>query len=130
MNEDGQPASRASIEVGQSNFVGAGLDIDATEIAIGGRVYGTVVGSSGALPFATAQALFSIGDAQGVDIGTQVGARIGGGIQYGVSDRAFVDIIADYTIPFAGAQLEVGGVGTLETEFSGFAIRIGLGYNF
>ena len=68
-------------------------------------MYGSAVGSSEAPSFATAQALFSIGDAQGVDVGTQVGARVGGGIQYGVSDRAVVDIIADYTIPFAGAQL-------------------------
>ncbi|MDG1984811.1 MAG: hypothetical protein P8M11_09605, partial [Planctomycetota bacterium] len=81
-------------------------------------------------PFGLAQALITIADVQGEDLGTQVGGRIGGGLQFPISDQVFFDVIADYTIPFVGGQVDVAGFGTLETEYSGLAVRFGLGLTF
>ena len=130
--EDGLPRARASVELGLTRFGGEGLDVDATEIAVGGRFYGGALGEGTRpiQPFGLAQALFTIADVQGVDLGTQVGGRIGGGLQFPISDQVFFDVIADYTIPFVGGQVDLAGVGTLETEYSGLAIRFGLGFTF
>ena len=132
LGEDGLPSTRASVELGVTSFGGAGLDVDATEIAVGGRFYGGALGETTRpiQPFGLAQVLFTLAEVQGEDLGTQVGGRIGGGLQFPISDQVFFDVIADYTIPFVAGQVDFVGLGTLETEYSGLAVRFGLGFTF
>ncbi|MDG1983661.1 MAG: hypothetical protein P8M11_03755, partial [Planctomycetota bacterium] len=133
LGEDGMPSTRVSLEVGVTRLKEPGATLNSTEVALGGRLYGGVLNARTPMggptlpiqPFGLAQALLSFFDRDGVDLGTQVGGRFGGGLQFALSDQAFFDMIVDYTIPFVE-----GNLGPLETEYSGLALRLGLGITF
>ncbi|MEM1451861.1 MAG: hypothetical protein AAF726_17835 [Planctomycetota bacterium] len=115
--------ARADVSVGAAEFG----DIDAIEIAGGGRVY---FGQHPTFqPFLSAYLVGTLfDDVANVEVGNQLGGRAGGGLEVALTEQVFVDVTVDYTVPFVAAETDT--TPTIDTEVEGFALRIGLGFIF
>ncbi len=138
IDEAGTKKSRAELVYASVDFDldGGGGSADGTELAAGGRYY---VGQQGQLsPFLSVYSVITEADVEGFgDLGTQLSLRFGGGVEYQINENIFFDAGLDWTLPLSAAETDVVVTdgfdlypATLETEFSGMAIRIGVGATF
>jgi hypothetical protein len=58
-------------------------------------------------------------------VGTQLGARLGAGIEVPVNERVFVQFGVDYMLPLAAAESDTEPA--FESEVEGWALRLGVG---
>ncbi|MEM9801554.1 MAG: outer membrane beta-barrel protein [Planctomycetota bacterium] len=125
---------RAELTVATTEFeledFGQSVDIDSLDIAGGGRYY--FGGTATIQPFVSGHGVVSIlDDVDGVDAGTQFALRAGLGVEFALMERFFLDLGIDYTLPIIEAESDSDPfLGEVETEISGWALRIGAGYIF
>jgi len=127
MRSQGEGAPEKKIDTAEITIGIAEFDtVDAIEFGGGGRWY-FAQGDSFS-PYASLYAVSTvIEEIGGVDPGVQLGARLGAGVQIDLGDTMFFDAGIDYTIPIVAAESDTGNV---DTEFDGFAVRIGFGVYF
>jgi len=120
----GRKLSRAELVIGKAEFE----DADAIEVSGGGRYF---FGSHPTFqPFLSVYAVGTYAEIDDFDLGIQLGLRAGGGIEFALSENFFLDAGIDYTVPLVAAESEEFLGQTIDTEFSGWAVRIGLGFMF
>lgn len=109
-----------------------------TRIAGGGRYYADSDNSdNSAVPFFS---IYSVMDnitsaSGGEDYGFQLGLSLGGGIEYMVNEKAFVDVSFSYLVPLMAAEYyiydsSIGDYHTIYTELDGWTINLGVGTSF
>ena len=112
---------------------------DLFEASIGGRAYGDYLADLPVQPFASLQLVYAeTEDNQGfffVPGANQIGARLGAGLEWSITDQVFLDLIADYTTSLTGAdttEVFFNGVPVFfeEAAFEGYAVRLGVGVLF
>lgn len=135
-DEDGVRLSRLEVGLGIAEFE----ELEATELLAGGRLYvGQSDAATSAAPYLSIHSVLTMFDTTSatdgidtfdIDYGDQIGLRLGGGLEFFVSDTVFLDVGVDYTLPIVAAdgQISLSGVsGDIETEVEGFALRLGAG---
>lgn len=112
---------------------------DLSEVAIGGRLYGDYLPDLPVQPFASLQIVYAktedtsyFGFVPGTD---QVGARLGAGLEWAITDQVFLDLVVDHTSSLTEDDTQpifVDGIpiGSDETAFEGYAVRLGIGILF
>jgi len=125
--EFGRKVGRVELGLSKAEFE----DADALEFVGGGRVF---FGKHEVVsPFVSIHSVLSVlDDVDGFELGNQLGARIGVGTEFSLNKDLFLDLGFDYTLPLIAAESDfdtfVGS--TVETELSGWALRIGFGVAF
>ena len=128
---DGRKTSQAEILVGFSS-VG---DVDAIDLVAGTRFYPLELFgllASKELPVEPYLGIHTVNtffeDQLGLDSGTQLGLRLGGGVEVQLGSSAFfLDVGGDYLINLRSSTgLAING---LDTELTGFALRVGIGFS-
>jgi hypothetical protein len=126
-SEFGRKVGRVEIGLSKSEFE----DVDALEFVGGGRVhFGQYEVVS---PFVSVHSVLSVlDDVDGFELGNQLGARVGIGAEFNLNKDVFLDLGFDYTLPLIAAEsdFDTFAGSTVETELSGWALRIGFGVAF
>ncbi len=120
---DGERFGLAEVVIAKSSFE----DLDATEVSGGGRFFFSQ--SESLFPFFSIYAQNTVSDTvpgTTLDLGTQFGLQLGAGVQYYVNEQFFIDSSLRYLIPIVAGKSNT--VPEIETEFSGFSLEIGLGF--
>lgn len=123
--------SRAEFRIGRANFSedGGTFDLDAFEFAGGGRFF--FEGRDGIAPFVGIHSVATWADEQdGFSLGSQLGLRLGAGVEFELNESVAADFGLDYTLPLLAAESDSVGGASIDTEVSGLALRIGLVFTF
>jgi len=119
---DGERKGLSELIIAKSSFD----DLDAVEISGGGRFY---FGAEGKFsPFGSLYLTNTISDfvpGTSVELGTQIGIQLGLGGEYRINDHLFIDTSLRYLVPIKAGESNT--FPTVETEFNGFSIVLGLG---
>ena len=120
---DGERVALTELVIAKSSFE----DLDATEISGGGRYFFS--SSESLFPFVSFYAQNTISDyvdGTTLNLGTQIGLQLGAGAQYFVNDQFFIDTSLRYLIPLVAGKSNT--TPEIETEFSGFSLEVGIGF--
>ena len=101
-------------------------------IAGGGRYY--LDSEDNAVPFLSFYSVSDTLTSGGDNIGIQLGLSLGGGIEYMVNEKAFVDLSFSYLVPLLAAEYYSYDANfnsyTMYTELDGWTINLGVGTSF
>lgn len=123
--EEGLPRKKGR---GEALFGVAEYDgLDAFQVGGGGMVF---LGDHPFVsPFLSGYGVFDFFETRnGNGFGAQIGARLGAGVEVALSDRGFVQVGVDYTVPFLPAESDT--TPSYETEVEGWAVRVSVGVQF
>ena len=119
----GEKRSTGEILFGSASFG----NLDAFEIVGGGRFF--LQSNETTRPYVSIHAVSTgFDDVGGIDIGDQLGLRAGLGLEFPIGrSGAYFDVGGDYTLALIEAE-DVTGL--VETQVDGFALRVGVGWDF
>jgi len=104
-----------------------------SRIAGGGRYYAD--SDDSAMPFFSIYSVMDDITSEGEDLGIQLGLSLGGGIEYMVNEKAFVDVSFSYLVPLIAAEYYIYDPISfnslpVSTELDGWTVNLGVGTSF